>query len=252
MSFIAAIRFLTIFPALPQRQTSNDDVARSMVFFPLVGLIIGLILAGAYWVTHLIMPSSVAGGLVVVLAAVLSGGMHLDGLMDTFDGIGGIRSPETRIKAMKDSRAGAFGVIAAVLLLMMKYLAIAAVPDTTIVFALILMPVLSRWAMVYAIFAHPYANPSGMGTVLKQGADRRRFILATAIALAVALPLFKWAGLVIMLGVWLTALGMSTYLKGKLGGLTGDTYGAINEAAAVSAIMTVLLLSYNQWLGLGA
>jgi adenosylcobinamide-GDP ribazoletransferase len=104
--------------------------------------------------------------------------------------------------------------------------------------------------MVYAIFAHPYARPSGLGKVFKEAASRRRLAIATLIALAVVLALARLPGFVIMLGVWAIVVAMAAYLKGKFSGLTGDTYGAINEVAEVSVLILVCLLAYNHWLGL--
>ena len=190
------------------------------------------------------------GGLLLVGVAVLSGGLHLDGFIDTLDGIGGHKTAEARWQVMRDSRAGAFGIAGVFFLLLVKYASLTSVPPTLMMSTLMLMPVISRWAMVYAVFAYPYARPSGLGTIFKEGASWRRFLVATAIALAVAIPLFQLAGLVIMLGVWLTTLAMAYYLKGKFSGLTGDTYGAINEVAEVTVLIMVCLLTHNQWLGL--
>ena len=250
MSFLAALQFLTILRGRRQRQVAPEALACSTGYFPLVGIIIGLILAGSYWLLQFILPPNVVRGLLLIGAVVLSGGLHLDGFIDTFDGIGGHKNAEARWEVMRDSRAGSFGIISVFLLLLVKYLALSSVPDSLMIPALILMPAASRWAMVYSIFAHPYARPSGMGTIFKEGTDWRRFLIATAIALAIAIPLFQVAGLVIMLGVWLTALAAASYLKGKFAGLTGDTYGAINEIAEVSVLILVCLLAHNQWLGL--
>ena len=105
------------------------------------------------------------------------------------------------------------------------------------------MPVVSRWAMVYAIFAYPYARPSGLGKVFKQEASWLRFIMATLIALAVAIVLARLAGLIIMAGIWVMIMFMAVYLKRKFSGLTGDTYGAINEVAEVCVLIFVLILA---------
>jgi len=109
--------------------------------------------------------------------------------------------------------------------------------------SLVLMPVISRWAMVYAIFVHPYAKPSGLGKVFKQGVNWVKFVMATLIALAVAAVLLQLAGLAIMLGTWVIVVIMANYLKRKFSGLTGDTYGAINEVAEVSVLLLVCLLA---------
>ena len=237
-------------PVLRRRGVTPEELARSTGFFPLVGIIIGLILAGAYWLLHLVLPLSVVSGLLIVGVAVLSGGLHLDGFVDTLDGIGGHKTAEARWRVMRDSQAGAFGIVGVFLLLLVKYASLTSVPETLMMPTLLLMPIASRWAMVYALFGYPYARPSGLGKVFKEGASWRRFLLATAIALAVAIPLFRLAGLAIMLGVWLTAMAMASYMKGKFSGLTGDTYGAINEVTEVTVLILVCLLAHNQWLGL--
>ena len=114
---------------------------------------------------------------------------------------------------------------------------------------LVLMPVVSRWAMVYAVFAYPYAKPSGLGTVFKQGASWPRFTIATIITLAVAVILAQLNGFILMIAIWVIVLAMAAYLKGKLGGLTGDTYGAINEVAEVLVLILICLLAHVGWLG---
>jgi adenosylcobinamide-GDP ribazoletransferase len=121
----------------------------------------------------------------------------------------------------------------------------------------VLMPVLSRWAMVYAIFAYPYAKPTGLGRAFKQETGWPRFALATVITLAAATGLAWWgnityfylAGLVIMVGILVTTMAMAAFLKHKFSGLTGDTYGAINEVAEVGVLILVVLLAHHQWLG---
>ena len=248
--FLDAIRFLTII-RLPRRgEASLEQVARSQGLFPLVGLVIGLILAGLYWLWQLILPLGVVSGLLVVASVVLSGGLHLDGFVDTCDGIGGQKSPEARWQVMHDNRAGAFGIVGVFCLLLVKYVSLNSIPQNLVMLTLVLMPTLSRWLMVYVIFAYPYARPSGLGKAFKEEASLRKLIIATLIALAVAIPWFRLAGLVIMLGVWGIAAAMAGYLRRKFAGLTGDTYGAVNEVAEVSVLVLVSLLAHNRWLGL--
>ena len=250
MKFLAALSFLTVIPLPRRREVSPEQVGRSIGYFPVVGIIIGLILAGLYWLLRLVLPSAVVSGLLLVCLVVLTGGLHLDGFVDTCDGIAGHKTTEARWQVMRDSRAGAFGIVGVCCLLIVKYVSLNSVPESLMMVTLLLMPVVSRWAMVYAVFAYPYARPSGLGKVFKQAASRRRLAIATLVALAVAIPWFRLAGLVIMLGVWAIVVAMAAYLKGKFSGLTGDTYGAINEVAEVSVLILVCLLAHNQWLGL--
>ena len=203
----------------------------------MVGIIIGLILAGLNWLLGLFLPSTVVNALLIVCLVLLSGALHLDGFIDTCDGIAGHKTPKQRWQVMRDSRTGGFGIVGACCLLLVKYISLNSVPETLLMATLVLMPVIGRWAMVYAIFAYPYARPSGLGKVFKQGASWQRFTMATLIALVVAIFLFQLAGLAIMVGIWVIVVAMAAYLKHKFSGLTGDTYGAINEVAEVCVLI---------------
>ena len=146
---------------------------------------------------------------------------------------------------MRDSRAGAFGIVGIVLLLLLKYVSLSSIPETLMTVTLLFMPIVSRWAMVYAIFVYPYARPSGMGKVFKQGVRWPGFTVATIITVVVAvvlIPIFRLSGIVVILGVWVMTTIVATYLKNKFSGLTGDTYGAINEIAEVFVLILVVLL----------
>jgi len=227
-------------------------------YYPVVGLLIGLILAGLSWLLGLFLPSAVVNVLLIVALVVISGALHLDGFVDTCDGIGGHKTPEERWQVMQDSRVGGFGIIGACCLLLVKYISLNSVPQPLLMMTLVLMPVISRWAMVYAIFAYPSARPSGLGKERKQATDWPRFIMATLITLALAIGLarlanityFYLAGPAIMLGIWVIVIAMGAYFKRRFSGLTGDTYGAINEVAEVCVLILVCLLAHNQWLGL--
>jgi adenosylcobinamide-GDP ribazoletransferase len=248
---LAAFQFLTLLPV--KRNFDAGQLGRSSVYFPLVGLTIGLILTAFYFVFRAF-PDSVANILLLVLLVVLSGGIHLDGLADTMDGIAGHRTAEQRLAIMRDSRIGGFGAIGLVLLLLVQYVALnslAGVPEALIVATLILSPVASRWAMVYAIYAFPYARPAGLGRVYKDAVTWRHFAIATVFVLAVSVALLGPYGLAIVAGVWVVTSLAAFYLKHQLGGLTGDTYGAINELAIAVSFLLVTLLAHNQWLDYG-
>lgn len=258
MRFLDAFRFLTIIRLPFRREVSPEELGRSIVYFPVVGGIIGLILAGINCVLTLVLPAAVVNGLLIVALAVISGGMHLDGLADTCDGLAGQKTVEDRWRVMRDSQVGAFGIIGAFLVLLVKYASLNSVPEDLMLATLVIMPVVSRWAMVYTVFAYPYARPTGLGKAFKEGASWQRFAVATIITLAATIGLarlvstayFYLVGLVIVLGVWVIVIALATYLKHKFAGLTGDTYGAINEVAEVAVLILVCLLAHNQWLGL--
>ena len=244
MSFLAALQFLTTIPIPRRREAKPEELGRSAGYFPVIGLIIGLILAGLNWLFGLILPPAVANALLIVSLVILSGALHLDGFVDTCDGIAGHKSVEDRWRVMHDSRAGAFGIVGVVLLLLVKYVSLNSIPVPLMMVALVLMPVVSRWAMAYAIFAYPYAQPSGLGKVFKQGTSWPRFTMATLIALVVAVALVQLIGLAIMFLIWVITVAMAAYFKSKFSGLTGDTYGAINEVAEVSVLIFFTLLAH--------
>lgn len=245
MSFLTALQFLTTIPIPWQREARQEDLARSIVYFPVVGLIIGLILAGLSWLLAIILPSVVANVLLIVSMVILTGAIHLDGFVDTCDGIAGHKSVEERWKVMHDSRAGAFGIIGLALLLLVKYVSLNSIPWPLMIATLLFMPVVSRWAMVYAIFAYPYARPTGLGKAFNQGARWPRFTVATLTTVVIAVvltPLIHLTGLVLMFAIWVITVVLATYLKSKFSGLTGDTYGAINEVAEGSVLILINIL----------
>jgi adenosylcobinamide-GDP ribazoletransferase len=248
LGFLTALRFLTIIP-LPGGKLSPREVGRSLAYFPAVGAIIGIILIALNWLLGLLLPQAIVNILLVVSLAIISGGLHLDGFVDTCDGMVGHKTARERWRVMKDSRAGAFGIIGVSCLLLVKYVSLNSVPADWLVLTLLLMPVLSRWTMVYAVFAYPYAKPSGLGKAFKQEASLLVFLVATVIALAIAVLPAQLFGLVIMLGVWIIVMAIAFYLKGRFGGLTGDNYGAINEIAEVLVPILVCLLAHIGWLG---
>jgi adenosylcobinamide-GDP ribazoletransferase len=243
---LAAFQFLTLLPV--KRNFTAEQIGRSTVYFPIVGVVIGLILAGVNYGLSFILPAAVVNVLLIALLAVLSGALHLDGLADTLDGLAGHRTAEQRLAIMRDSRIGGFGAIGVALFLLIEYVSLNAVPADLKLYILILAPTLSRWLMVNSIFLYPYARPAGLGKAYKDAVGWRQFALATAITLILAVGLLRGAGAVIMAGVWIITTLSALYCKHQLSGLTGDTYGAVNELATAGAFLLVVLLAFNHWL----
>jgi adenosylcobinamide-GDP ribazoletransferase len=246
LEFLAAFQFLTLLPI--KRSFTAQQIGRSTVYFPVVGIVIGLILAGVNYVLSLILPSAVVNILLVATLAILSGALHLDGLADTLDGIAGHRTAEERLAIMKDSRIGGFGAIGVALFLIIEYVSLNSIPNNLKLYVLILAPTLSRWAMVNSIFVYPYARPSGLGRAFKDAVNWWRFGLATLVTVLLAVVSFRLAGLVVLAGCWIIITLTALYIKRQLNGLTGDTYGAINEVAVVTVFLMVTLLAFKHWL----
>ncbi len=250
MSFPAAFQFLTSLPLPGRHEASPEQLGRSTAYFPLVGLIIGLILAVLNLFLGLALPASIVNALLIAALVIITGALHLDGLADTCDGLAGHKPVEDRWRVMRDSRSGAFGIVGIVLVLLVKYASLNSLPPNLMTVTLLFMPVVSRWAMVYAIFIYPYARPSGLGAAFKQHTRWPQFTAATIITIVIAAalsPLFSLTGLVVMFGVWVITALFSSYLKRKFSGLTGDTYGAINEVAEAAALVLAGLAYTIAW-----
>jgi adenosylcobinamide-GDP ribazoletransferase len=243
MGFWAALQFLTIFPTPLRHKVTATTSGQSLTYFPLVGLILGAILLGLHYGLVLALPSSVVNALLIIVLVILTGAHHLDGFIDTCDGVIAGKSKKERLAIMSDTKVGAFGIVGAILLLLLKYASLSSAP---ILPALLLMPTLSRWAMVSIIFIYPYAKSSGMGLAFKQGATWQRLAIATIIALIITVALLKWWGLVLMAALWLIAFGIAGYFRSRLGGLTGDNYGAINELSEVLILLFIILIGRLQ------
>jgi adenosylcobinamide-GDP ribazoletransferase len=246
VSFLAALQFLTSIPISLKREPSQEQLGQATAWFPMVGLIIGVILAALNWLLQLILPMAVVSALLIAALAIMTGALHLDGFADTCDGLAGYKSVQERWRVMRDSRTGAFGVVGIVMLLLVKYVSLNNIPAGLMLPTLLFMPVVSRWAMVYAIFAFPYARTEGLGTAYKAATRWPQLGIATVITLAVTgVILFHWfslTGLLVMAGVWVVTTLFALYLKHKFAGLTGDSYGAINEAAEVMALIFIIII----------
>jgi adenosylcobinamide-GDP ribazoletransferase len=248
LSLLAALQLLTSIPLSIKRELTPAQMGRATAWFPLVGVMIGVILAGLNWLLSFSLPPSLVNVLLIVALVMLTGGMHLDGFADTCDGMAGHKATEERWRIMHDSHTGAFGVVGVALLLLTKYVALNNIPTDYITATLVFMPLVSRWAMVYAIFTFRYARPEGLGKAYKAATRWPQFTIATVITLVlIFFVLFIWLsviGVLVFFGIWIFTTLLSLYFKHKFAGLTGDTYGAINESAEVMALILIILLNY--------
>lgn len=250
MKLFAAFKFLTTIPVPGRREASAGEIGASLGYFPLVGLFLGGILAGIDWSLSFILPSSIVNVVIIIALLLLTGALHVDGFIDTCDALFGRKTPQERWRIMSDSRVGAFGVVGAFCLLLLVYVSLGGIAESYKMVALILMPSLGRWSIVYAVFAFPYAKPAGLGIAFKQQANRRKFILATSLVLASTLGLLVTKGLVLLLiglalivVVWLVAAAVGLFLQRRFAGLTGDSYGTINEVAQVLVLIFLGVIS---------
>ena len=239
--FLAALQFLTVVSV--RRAVTPQGIAFSLVYFPIVGLGIGGLLYGLYRLFDLFLPLALTSALVIAALVLVSGANHLDGFIDTCDGMAAGRTPEQRLAIMRDTHAGSFGVVGVCCLFLVKYVALLFLPAQFHMAALLLMPVMGRWAMVYALSMYPSARSEGMGHAYRRQARWWALAVATLISVAIAFGLMRVRGLALVAAVWIAVLLLSTLLSRKLGGLTGDTYGATNEVTEALALVLVPLVA---------
>jgi adenosylcobinamide-GDP ribazoletransferase len=241
MSFLTAVRFLTILP-VGRRYPSGQELARSQGFFPLVGLLLGLVLVGADAGLNLVWPGALTSAFLIVVLLVLTGAMHLEGFLDTCDGLGG-RDRERRLQIMRDRHVGAFAVAGGIGLMLLKWAAVFGLPRTARLPVLVLFPALSRWSVVLALSVFPYAREEGLGLAFHRYTTWPRVGIAAGITVVASVLLAGIGGgllfVVVTLVAWLVGMGISRLL----GGLTGDTYGAINEVSEVVALAAGVALA---------
>ncbi|MES1164256.1 MAG: adenosylcobinamide-GDP ribazoletransferase [Verrucomicrobiota bacterium] len=237
----AAFALLTRVP-VPARFSTGADLGRAVGFFPLVGLLLGLGAMGmaAGLAGHL--PPAVAATGVVALLAAVTGALHLDGVADLFDGLAGGRGDRARVlDIMRDSRIGSAGAVAVVLVLAAKIAAIAALIDARDFLPLLVSPVVARWAVTPQVVLFPTARAEGLGHGFRAGARGRDLAIATVLLAAVG---FASGGAIIVqqaAASLFVSLVIGVWLRVRLGGLTGDVYGATIEIAEVLALSVALL-----------
>ncbi|AHM65015.1 cobalamin synthase [Paenibacillus polymyxa] len=277
----AAFQFLTRLPVKAELDFSPELLKRSASYYPLVGVIIGIIVWGIAALTAMVLPPLPCAILTLAVWVWLTGGLHLDGWMDAADALFSYRSRERMLEIMKDSRVGAMGVIACVLLLMLKAALLYTVLVEQNVSGLLLLPMVwSRWFMVHAMKRWPKArNDDGLAArfadmsggraglavfwavVVTLGAAAGQYILAgpatategsgnlslagshlqTLLSYSESLPI--WIGFALLP---LLAYGVGTFtanrINRRLGGLTGDIYGALNELLETVLLLFIVVL----------
>ena len=233
-----AVSFLTILrlPFTPSQEATPADLAGSFSWFPLVGLILGLCAtAPAYLLPDA--PPLMLAVLVATLLAFLTRGLHLDGLADVADGLGGGYTPERRLEIMKDSRTGPFGALALIFAVLFKVAAL----DTLILghcwSGMLLAPVLSRLAMVLGAYRMPHARKvGGLATPFLENMTFRQVLAASLLPVAI-LVCFDLKFAALALGIVTGAAALARVLARRwLGGMTGDVLGALNEVAEVALL----------------
>lgn len=242
-----AVTFLTRLPLPVRCQVTPEDLRASMAWYPAVGLGLGVLGWLLYLGASFLFPSLVAAVLVIVLLEMATGALHLDGFMDTCDGVGSGKSRERALEIMKDSRVGAMGVFGAIAVLLVKVSALDALPDSRAVLnTLAIGWMAARVLPIYNTLLFPYARENGTGKAFTHGGSRWSLLWATAFALVVSFLFNGLDGLLLVAAVIGLPLLVQQAIARKLGGLTGDVYGmGIELAEALALLGGCMLAQYS-------
>ena len=250
-NIITALQFLTIFRVRKHHDIGENDLARSMVHFPLVGFFIGFLLVNVDKGLALVaIPQAVTSFVVVIASVLITRALHVDGLADTCDGIMGGHDHASRLAIMKDSRLGTAGAIGILSVLFMKYLCLNNLYETERVAALLTAPALGRWSQTFMVFKSDYGRENGMGRAFVGHLRSSGLTWATVIAACLSAfvvvradvrSMVLFAGM--MLGVLVLTLIGKRFLAAKLGGVTGDTIGAMNELNEALVLFIFVIFS---------
>ena len=249
-AFLVGLQFLTRIRLVRQTVWTEEDFGRSVRYFPLVGLVLGIVYAVFVVLTvnvpdyiGLEVPVHVRSVCLAVLPFLMTGGLHCDGLMDTVDGIFSGRKREKMLEIMKDSRCGSFGAAAFGVLLLAQYAAILDMPSGLLLYAMLTMPIIGRLMMVVAVSCFPYAREEGMGKAFSSYAGKKTCLLVS-LCTAAFLAAAGWQALAAMAAALVFTCLLGRYVTRLLGGLTGDVYGAICILSEL-LVLLVYLFTYS-------
>ena len=234
--FMVAMQFLTVIPPVIKRLFTPQEMGRAVAYYPLVGLVIGGVLVATRHLFSLFLPPLPAAALLLAVWVLSSGALHMDGFLDSLDGLLGGFTPESRLSILRDEHKGAFAVAGGILLFLVKFSAIVSLAGWRAP-ALLLAPMFGRWIISLAIVAFPYARPEGLGKVMKEHAGRMQAGLATACMLVAAGVAAGFYGLAACVVALLVGLLVVWFTLKRIPGLTGDIYGALCELVETAVLL---------------
>ena len=241
------LAFLTIFPVTMDKDMLSD-CAKNMWFFPLIGAFTGLLAGGFGWVVYHFLPAIVVGGLVLALLLLITGLHHTDGLLDFGDGVMAHGTPEHKIEVMHDQLTGAGGLSMGIITMLISALAFGQIKIGLIVGGVIVVEASAKLAMVVMAWAGKsvYQGMSFPFLEAMHGSNGNlRLVIAVLLSLAVALPLLRWAGVLVIVAGIITSLVMVAIAHKHFNGITGDVFGATNEITRM--VCVIVLLAVAAW-----
>lgn len=243
-SLLLAIQFLTSVPIRTKARIEVEELPRAVVYFPLVGLLLGVVLAGLNLaLTTLVVSALLINTILVISLILLTGGLHLDGLADTFDALASGKDKEGMLGVMRDPHIGTMGVLSLIGVMMLKVAILSSLDQNSKNVALIFMCVLSRWSLILPLCLFKYARSLGKAKhFFGYLSFRGLILLSLAIFLFVT---FIWGqkGIIVFTAALIFAYFLNRFVNRKIGGITGDTLGAALELNEVVILMFCLIVT---------
>lgn len=229
---ILLTQFLTRIPINTKLDVDVDDFTKGIIYFPVVGAIIGAFLSMIYYVfSHLNIELLTISTILVIAEIIITGGLHLDGLSDTFDGIYSNRDRERVLEIMKDSRIGANGVISLISLIVLKIALYISIPSEYIIYVIFLMPVFSRAMVPFICYKAKYPRKEGMGNMFIGKVEVKSLVISAVVLILSSLVFIK-SMLLILPMIMFTYL-YRNHVSRIIGGITGDVIGASIEICEI-------------------
>lgn len=239
--FLSALAFLTRIPVPHKAAHTTTALRNSARFFPLVGTIIGTLLAGTYVIASGFFPTVISCIGVVIANILITGGMHYDGFADFFDGYFGGATKEKRLAIMKDSRLGAFATLALTAGILLSVASLVAIPTGELLAVIFIIPIISRSLILYPMGNYAYAKETGLGRAFEISSAQVWWGILFGGTLSFLI--FSLRGLAVIGVLFGVNIVMAERITKKLGGLTGDIYGLFivtNEILAVLLFVAML------------
>lgn len=240
--FLIAIQFLTRIPVTFRNLPTEQQIGHSLTYYPLVGLLLGMMLASLYSIVSLWTTAWINAALVLTTWILLTGGLHLDGLADSVDAwVGGMGDRDKTLAIMKDPNCGPMGVIAIVLVILLKFVTLATLFSAYQWLALVVAIVLARTSLVSLLLTTPYVRSRGLGSCLAAYHSRHWCILVVSVTILV-ITFFIKNGLVSIAIAILAFLLCRQLMINRIGGTTGDTAGALVEVSETMVLLAATLV----------
>ncbi len=240
-----ALQFLTTIPVFLTAPPSDKDMGRSLLYYPLTGLLLGGLLAVCYgFMSAIIAPlaAPLIAALTLVLWVLLTGGLHLDGLADSVDALmGGLGNRQKTLEIMKDPTSGPMGVISIVLVLLLKFTALWLLFAAQNWPGLLIAPLLGRTALVALCLTTPYVREGGLGALISQHLPRQASVIVVIVALVIASAMSGFGAVWILLACMGAFITLRALFISRLGGTTGDSAGALVELTEVTVLVTIAI-----------